>query len=1021
MGYKEGFLKGLAPDPILTVAEWSDAHRVMSSKSSPEPGPWRTSRTPYLREIMEQLSVTSTTNKVVLMKGCQLGAALALDTPIPTPKGWSTMGELQPGDYVLDDEGAPTKVAAVSPIYADRECYEVLFSDGCKIVADAEHKWAVTYNGKVKKWGRVLTTRDMAAKFKRRNMNIYSIKNTGALQLEDKKLPIPPYTLGAWLGDGSRTTGQITQHENDADALMHAIRADGMHAYVLSRYTDNPHIVIIRVNTYDDSEFCMRGHKYSECGRVQRCCARCRAEGFTGEKLKSFHGLLLDNGLKDKHIPTEYLRASHRQRLELLQGLMDTDGTCSTGGTCSFSNTNENLARGVYELALTLGLKPAIRSRPPSNTVSFGTNGHEIISKLVSYVVTFTAYRDITPVFKFARKLARMRASTDPKARPNQTGERRVTSISKVGTVPVKCICVDSPRHLYLCGESMIPTHNSELGYCWIGYSIHHVPCPMMLIQPTDAVIKRNVRQKIDPMIESTPALAALVPSKGAKDGGNNLESKEFPGGILIFSGANSSSSLRSTSIRHLMMDEIDEFPDDLNEQGDAEELADARTFAFGNKAKIYIPSTPTLEGSSKIAKLFARGDQRYYMMPCPHCGARIKFEFARLKCVDKKPKTVMYFCQECEAGIHEWQKTLMLEEGIWVPTNPEGEYRSYHLSSLYSPVGWLSWEKIMQKWFDAQDKPMKLKTFINTILGETFREHSDAPEWRRLYDKREAYSMNVVPARARVLTAFADVQKDRIEVEVVAWGPNLESWSLDYRVFMGDTAVLSSPCYDELRKMLSEQWPHELSGSAPLMLRRLGVDTGYNTNTVYNFCRQFDRSRVVPCKGVGVSSSLISAARAQDVSTGGRKIQRGIKLWHIGTHIGKSELYGFLRQDAPTDGSPVPYGYCHFPQYDELFFKMLTAETMVTKQLRSHVVYEWIKIYDRNEALDCRVGNRAMLALIGADRWKTEQWEHAHEGGPCASAQTTQPDKRKNDTLEQGVQHPLPSPPKAKRRSTFW
>jgi phage terminase large subunit GpA-like protein len=505
----------------------------------------------------------------------------------------------------------------------------------------------------------------------------------------------------------------------------------------------------------------------------------------------------------------------------------------------------------------------------------------------------------------------------------------------------------------------------------------------MMIVEPTTDVMERNVKQKIDPMIDDCPALAERVPAKGAKEGGNNLKNKEFPGGMLIFSGANSTASLRSTSIRHMMLDEIDEYEDDLNNQGAVLDLAEARTFAYGEKAKIYIPSTPTVEGMSKIAQLFERSDKRYFMMPCPCCGVRIRFEFEQLKWDGKDSETVRYECQECGEEFHEYKKTEMLDAGQWIATDPKGEFAGYHINSLYSPVGWLSWKKIVRLWLAAQGNPKKLKTFVNTILAQTWKERGDAPEWKRLYERREPYKMAVVPMKGLVLTAGVDVQKDRIEVEVVAYGRNIESWSVDYRVFEGDTSSIDDPCWKKLAAMLNEDFLHECG--TYLRLDRMGIDSGYNTNTVYAFVRKYGQERrVIATKGKDTSPVMIGIPQAKEARTDGKRLKRGVKVYEIGTNLSKSELYGFLRLERPTDPvEPLPSGWCHFPEYQEEYFKMLTAEQVVEKVVKGYTRREWEKTRERNEALDCRVIARAVSYQIGIDRWKEDKWqERADEIG---------------------------------------
>jgi phage terminase large subunit GpA len=223
---------GLTPDPDLTVSAWADRHRVLSSRGASEAGPWRTSRTPYLREIMDALSPSHPCQRVTFMKGSQVGAPLALDTPIPTPDGWTMMGEIQPGDAVFDDGGKPVEVTGVSPVFIQRNCYEVVFSDGSSQIADATHLWTVDDEKKSSCRRRVtLTTDEIRGTFKagkRRERNRYAIPVAGALDLpEQNDLPIHPYALGYRLGNGHKAQNQLTAHEDDVEEVASYLRAAG--------------------------------------------------------------------------------------------------------------------------------------------------------------------------------------------------------------------------------------------------------------------------------------------------------------------------------------------------------------------------------------------------------------------------------------------------------------------------------------------------------------------------------------------------------------------------------------------------------------------------------------------------------------------------------------------------------------------------------------------------------------------------------------------------------------------------
>lgn len=556
----------------------------------------------------------------------------------------------------------------------------------------------------------------------------------------------------------------------------------------------------------------------------------------------------------------------------------------------------------------------------------------------------------------------------------------------------------------------------TEAANNFVGYVIHHAPGPGLFLEPSQDLAGRNVRAKIDPMIDATTVLAERVPSKRSKEGGNTLEEKEFPGGIWLFKWASSTSGLRSSSIRFLIMDEIDEYEVEVgaadNRQGSPESLARARTNAYGRRKKIYIPSTPTVEGRSRVAALFEDSDQRFMMMPCPHCGERIRFEFKQLQWEKGRPETVFYECQECGGHILEHQKTQMLEQGEWVPTRPEvKKRRGYHINGLYSPVGFKGWDEIAEEWEAAQGNPSLLKTFINTVLAETWKDKGEAPDWQRLYNRREDYKRNLVPERGLVLFAGADVQKDRIEVEIKAYGRGLESWSVDYRVLIGDTSdetALDSP-WRQLDALLAETWAHEYGGVA-MQLTRLAVDSGYNTQTVYRWAGRHSASRVMVVKGGPDAMPVaVSAPKAVQIKSNGQKTSRGVKLWLVGTHILKAELYAQLRHEPPLPDEPVPVGFMHFPEYEDEYFRQLCGEIRVERRVKGRLVFGWEATRPRVEVLDCTVYARAAAIAYGLDRYTENHWKAVEDSLGIGH------DSKTADQVIVAADKP------ARRKSTYW
>ncbi|HXF89299.1 MAG TPA: phage terminase large subunit family protein [Xanthobacteraceae bacterium] len=521
----------------------------------------------------------------------------------------------------------------------------------------------------------------------------------------------------------------------------------------------------------------------------------------------------------------------------------------------------------------------------------------------------------------------------------------------------------------------------TEAGNNWIGYVIHHVPGPMLAVQPTVELAKRFSRQRIDPLIAESPSLRERVKPARSRDAGNTVLSKEFPAGLLVITGANSAVGLRSMPARYLFLDEVDAYPPSADEEGDPVALAEARTRTFSWRSKVLLGSTPTIHGVSRIEREYEASDQRRYFVPCPHCGAMQWLKFERLRWDKGKPETAHYECESCDGRIEERHKTAMLAAGAWRATAQAQDPGTigFHISALYSPVGWLSWENIARLWEAATTDEAK-RSFKNGVLGETWVETGEAPDWQRLYERRESWQIGTVPSGTLFLTAGADVQKDRIEVSVWAWGRGLESWLVDHLVIDGGPECAEA--WARLSALLNRTWPHALG--ARLGLAKLGIDTGYEAPAVYAWARAHGPAQVAAVKGVeGFNRAApVTGPSYVDVTEGGRKLRRGARLWTVAVATFKSETYRCLRLAAPTDdelaaGATFPAGYVHLPRGAEAeWVKQLVAEQLVTvKTKRGFARLEWQKLRERNEALDCRVYARAAVWIAGADRWTEAMW----------------------------------------------
>lgn len=538
--------------------------------------------------------------------------------------------------------------------------------------------------------------------------------------------------------------------------------------------------------------------------------------------------------------------------------------------------------------------------------------------------------------------------------------------------------------------EQVSVMKSSRVGYTLcisaaIGFYIHQDPSSMLVVQPTVDDAKGFSKETIAPMLRDVPVLSDILyrddEERGPKDASATLRHKTFPGGVLSLIGANSGAGFRRVTRRVAIFDEVDAYPASAGSEGDPVSLGVKRTESFHNR-KIIAGSTPLIAGASRIEEMFLAGDQRRYHVPCPHCGHMDILSFRGdaerghvMKWPEGKPDLAAFWCRECGCEIEHKHKRWMVERGEWRADKPGGRHRSFHLWAALSYSPNATWGHIAREFVEARrGGPEKLKTFVNTTLGETWQERGEAPDWEKIYQRREMYPIGSVPRGARFLTAGVDVQKDRFVYEVVGWAEDKSSWSVDAGELMGDTS--DEATWNQLDELMMRTFPSLHSDAAgatapSLAIAKLAIDSGYNTQQVYGWARRYPMSRVIACKGMRAARALIGISMPVDVTVRGKRMQRGYKAWIIGVDIAKSELYGWLRLPRPPEGEALPPGWCHFPEHSEEFFRQLTAEHLVTTRKRNgYTVLEWQLLPNReNHFLDCRVYARAAASVLGLDR----------------------------------------------------
>jgi len=502
----------------------------------------------------------------------------------------------------------------------------------------------------------------------------------------------------------------------------------------------------------------------------------------------------------------------------------------------------------------------------------------------------------------------------------------------------------------------------------FLGYIIDVCPGPTMAITGDKDMADVWMEKRVDPMLQSaglSHKIFAQVKKRHGHNTGDTKSAKEFPGGFLLSYGPRSGSKLRSNAIQYLLLDEEDAYPQEVGKEGDPIALAIRRTDTFESSRKILHISTPLEMSSSRIYAAYLAGDQRKYFVPCKKCGTMqvLKWDGIRYD-LDEHGRliydSVRYKCEACGEMWTNSDKAWFLPRGEWraTATPSRRHYRSYHLSSLYSPPGARSWESIVDEWLTVKDDPPKLRTFVNTVLGEPWEERGAAPDHARIMIRRdmEPYTSGSLPPSFEPLVVVlgADVQEDRIEAEIVAFGVNKISASISYHVLEGDTSDLQGRAWRGLDDLLSREY-------AGLPISMALIDAGFRTSVVYQFCEAY-ASGVLPCMGESSQSYGKRLFAIRDVPG------YATKRVDIQTSQLKGELYGYLQRGYPSEGQEFPPGYCHFPiDYTETHFLQLTAEKRVPEKMRSGAT-RWVwKLPGgrRNEVLDCRIYSMTALYVL--------------------------------------------------------
>jgi phage terminase large subunit GpA-like protein len=497
-------------------------------------------------------------------------------------------------------------------------------------------------------------------------------------------------------------------------------------------------------------------------------------------------------------------------------------------------------------------------------------------------------------------------------------------------------------------------------------YFIDQDPSPQMLVLPSLELADSFSTKRFTPTIEASPSLLDRIGPQSQRTTSNTIREKSYPGGDIVFAGANSPSSLASRPRRVVMLDEIDKYKANIGDDGDPIRQAFQRTQNFWNRKRL-LASTPTLEGLSVIDAWFKRSDQRQFECPCHACGSFQALEWEQVKWQRGKPDTARYVCEHCEAEWDQRQVYLAVRHGHWVAQAPYTGVAGFRCWAIYSP--WVGMADLAAEWEDAEGKPTEEQTFVNLKLGRPYnptRGAKTTPE--ALFARREDYGPTAnggyrnLPAGVLLVTAHVDVQHDRWECQYIGHGIDDERWVLDYRVFYADTHDQSQWALMDAH-LLARTFPHP--SGRDLQIEAVAVDAGDQQQRVLEFVRE-SRMAFKPyyaVRGVGGEGRPLFRESEQ-------KFKLGSRLHLSGVDDGKRMVFADVAA-GPSEEHPQARVRVHFPNHLEIdyFRGLIASEKLKVEFVGGWPKRKWVPVTGvRNEPLDTFVGAVAVRYALSVD-----------------------------------------------------
>ena len=571
---------------------------------------------------------------------------------------------------------------------------------------------------------------------------------------------------------------------------------------------------------------------------------------------------------------------------------------------------------------------------------------------------------------------------------PDNSAEAGRWKTDRVEVSREPMLSVSSPEIQEVTIMSCIQLMKTELMLNTALYYMHQEPSPIMYIAPKKEIAEAWSKERLVKSVNATPVVADIF-SGNRRGEGNTITQKQYKGGQISIVSARNPDDLAMRACRILLFDECDKYEKNVGGtatgggEGDPIAIAWGRATTYGKRAKKITACSPTVQGKSRIEEEYNNSDMRVFYQPCPHCNHAKVLNWTDVHIPKNEKGNFVHekaeiICVGCGAAWNESDRKKSIRKGYWVATKPEVTWHhGYKVSSIASPF--TSIIMLAKEFVDAQDNPERLKAFYNTRMAETWKEVGEQPDWSRMYERREDYETCIVPDGALLLTCGIDMGGKGLHYEVVAWGRKKISWSIDKGFING--RIEDDDTAEELTQFLDRTYKNSKGIEVPLM--KTCIDSSWNTQSAYAFCRSYGSSSVVPIKGdkEGGLKTAIGTPTHVDVMINGKRASRGLMMWMVGVSVIKEQVYRWFNAKKPSDeqleqGREYPTGYCHFPMWDEEFFKQLTAEQYLRlTDARGFHKYVWEKLRKDNHYLDCRVYARAASVMLQIDRMTDEDW----------------------------------------------